>query len=204
MTSDTAVDALRRNRAETSNAKQNAVLTAVDQLAAEGGDMNVSAVAKAAGVSRQFIYTHRSLQEAITNAEKATREAQPVPSAGRDMTLGLRADRRVLSAKIERQAATITELNDRLAALETQRQRWLGSQLGDGTAIDPEIHAELRITNERLVADNLALTKQVAELRRINTILEADLAASRQAHAEDLANRSADTDDRVTVLAARR
>jgi hypothetical protein len=63
-----------------------------------------------------------------------------------------------------------------------QRQRWLGGQLGTGTTIDPEVHASLRITNERLVADDLALTKQVAELRRINTILEADLAA-RQAHA---------------------
>jgi hypothetical protein len=120
------------------------------------------------------------------------------------MTLGLRADRRVLSAKIERQAATIAELNDKLAALETQRQRWPGSQLGNGTRVDPEIHAELRITNERLVADNLALTKQVAELRRINTILEADLAASRQAHAEDIANLLADTANPVTALVARR
>ena len=33
-----------------------------------------------------------------------------------------------------------------------------------------------------------SLTAQVTELRRINTILEADLAALRQAHAEDIAN----------------
>ena len=204
MTNETAVEALRRNRAETSSAKQNAVLAVIDRLAAEGGDLNVSTVAKTAGVSRQFIYTHQRLQEAINKAAMTIREAQPIPSAGRDMTLGLRADRRVLSAKIERQAATITELNDKLAALEIQRQRWLGSQLGNSTGIDPEIHADLRITNERLMADNLAMTKQVAELRRINTILEADLAASRQAHAEDIASLLPDTDDRVTRLVARR
>ena len=123
MTNETAVEALRRNRAETSSAKQNAVLAVIDRLAAEGGDLNVSTVAKTAGVSRQFIYTHQRLQEAINKAAMTIREAQPIPSAGRDMTLGLRADRRVLSAKIERQAATITELNDKLAALEIQRQR---------------------------------------------------------------------------------
>jgi hypothetical protein len=50
----------------------------------------------------------------------------------------------------------------------------------------------------------VALTKQVAELRRINTILEADLAPSRQAHAEDIASLLPDNDDRVTALASRR
>jgi hypothetical protein len=98
----------------------------------------------------------------------------------------------------------VPERNDELAGLETQRQRWLGTQPGNGTPIDPEIHAELRITNERLVADNLALTKQVAELRRINTILEADLAAPRQVRAEDIANVLPDTYTSVTALAARR
>lgn len=44
----------------------------------------------------------------------------------------------------------------------------------------------------------------VAVLRRINTILEADLAASGQAHAEDIANLLAETDNPVTALAARR
>jgi hypothetical protein len=127
MTNETAVEALLRNRAETSSAKQNTVLAVIDRLAADGGDLNVSTVAKAAGVSRQFIYTHQPLQEAITKAARTIHEAQPLPSAGRDMTLGLRADRRVLSAKIERQTATIAELSDKLAALETQRQRWLGN-----------------------------------------------------------------------------
>lgn len=59
-------------------------------------------------------------------------------------------------------------------------------RLAGGDGADPEAHAELRITNERLTADNTALTRQIAELRRLVTVLEGDLAASRQAHAEDV------------------
>ena len=48
MTTDAAVAALQRNRADTSAAKQRAVLTALDHLAAQGGEMNISTVARAA------------------------------------------------------------------------------------------------------------------------------------------------------------
>ena len=88
--------------------------------------------------------------------------------------------------------------------MEHQRQRWLGTQLNADASIDPEAHSELRITNERLTAQNASLTAQVTELRRINTILEADLAASRQAHAEDVANLLPDTAASVTTMASRR
>jgi hypothetical protein len=68
--------------------------------------------------------------------------------------------------------------------------------------IDPEAHAELRITNERLTAENSPLVAQSHRARRINTILEADLAASRQAHAEDIVN-LVGAGTSVTALAVR-
>lgn len=199
MANDTAVAALRRARAEYSARKQAAVLAALGQVVAKGAEVNISTVARESGVSRQFIYTHHPLREAITNAAATAPEAPSRETRANDMAAGLRADRRILAAKIERQATTIAELNEKVQAFERQRQRWLGSQLNHGATIDPEAHAELRITNERLMADNMALVAQVTELRRINSILEADLAASRQAHAEDVASLSVTAAD-VTAL----
>lgn len=199
MATDSAVAALRRARTEDSAKKQNAVLATLDRVVAQGTEVSISTVARESGVSRQFIYTHRPLREAITNASAAATELVSRNTRGPDMAAGLRADRRILAAKIERQATTIAELNDQVQAFENQRQRWLGSQLNRGATIDPEAHAELRITNERLMAENMALVAQIAELRRITTILEADLAASRQAHAEDVASLNASSTD-VTVL----
>ena len=204
MTPDTALDALRRNRAEASTAKQQAVLAALDRLCADGNEVNISTVARAAGVSRQFLYTHEALRQAVASATPTGSKGQHDEDTGAHMSRGLRADRRILTAKVERQAAAITDLKEQIATLEHQRQRWLGTQLNADPSIDPEAHSELRITNERLTAQNASLTAQVTELRRINTILEADLAASRQAHAEDIANLRPDTDASVTTLAARR
>lgn len=204
MTPDKAVDALRRSRAEASRAKQQAVLAALDRLCADGNEVNISTVARAAGVSRQFLYTHAALRGAVASAPTTGREVQHDEAAGAHMARGLRADRRILTAKVERQAAAINDLKEQIATFEHQRQRWLGTQLDSGASIDPEAHSELRITNERLTAQNASLTAQVTELRRINEILEADLAASRQAHAEDMANLLPETDASVTTLAARR
>ena len=52
---------------------------------------------------------------------------------------------------------------------------------GDSRLVPVELH-------ERLLADNSSLRSQVTELRRVVKVLEADLAASRQAHAEDVAS----------------
>lgn len=115
------------------------------------------------------------------------------------MARGLRADRGILVAKVDRQAAAIADLKKQIGGLEHQRKRWLGEQLNADASTNPEIHAELRITNERLIAENSSSVEQVTELRRINNVLEADLAASRQAHAEDIANLLADTGTSVTT-----
>ena len=87
MTTDAAVAALRRNRADTSAAKQQAVLAALDQLTAQGGELNISTVARAAGVSRQFVYTHQALRAAVANAADSVRDGQPSESTGLDVAL---------------------------------------------------------------------------------------------------------------------
>ena len=114
---------------DTSAARQQAVLAALDHLTAQGGEVNISTVARAAGVSRQFVYTPDAARG--RNAADAVRDAQPRESTRHDVALGLRADRRVLAVKVERHAA-IVELKAQIEAHARQRQRWLGSQLNTG------------------------------------------------------------------------
>ncbi len=78
-------------------------------------------------------------------------------------------------------------MRDRISDLERQRQRWLGSQLEQREAVDPETHLELRLANDRLQSANVELNREVQELRRMLETTAEELAASRQAHREDIA-----------------
>lgn len=185
MSSKKAVDALRHYRAEQSQRKQKNVLQAIEDLTNDGKDITIASVSRAAHVSREFIHSHHDLHSAVRQATKLA-QAQTSGPAETNVTRGLRADREMLLARIERQRAQIAEQQARLQEHELRRQRWFGAQLAGTQGVDPEAHAELRTTNERVIADNMALTRQVAELRRLVNVLQGDLAASRQAHAEDL------------------
>jgi hypothetical protein len=183
-----AVEALREHRALESQRKRESVAQAVAEMLTSGGAITVSAVATRARVSRQFIYSHQDLRRTVQDATRAPRQGQ-VFRDRRDVELGLRADRHTLMAKVDRQKAVIDEQRRRIDELEQLRRRWLGDQLGSVTAVDPEEHAELRLACDRLVVDNSRLNRTIIELRRLNEILESDLAASRQAHADDIAGR---------------
>ncbi|MBT8159637.1 MULTISPECIES: DUF6262 family protein [Arthrobacter] len=188
MSSKKAVDALRHYRAEQSQRKQQNVLQAIEDLTNDGKDITIASVSRAAQVSREFIHSHHYLHSAVRQAAQPTqpRTAAAAGPAEANVTRGLRADREMLLGRIERQRAQIAEQQARLQEHDLQRQRWFGAQLAGAQAVDPEAHAELRTTNERVIADNMTLTRQVAELRRLINVLQGDLAASRQAHEEDL------------------
>jgi hypothetical protein len=172
-----------------------AVLDAIKALQAEDLPVNVSSVARTADVSRQYIHTKPDLLREIENAKKGSRPSRR-PRAAAPVADGLRADRSALLAKVAKQKDTIAKQASRISELESQRERWLGDQLAGSAAVDPELLAELRITNERLVADLGQARRRIAELERLNSLLSADLRASRQAHSEDLA-RLGDAEGRV-------
>jgi hypothetical protein len=204
MPSEKAVRALRDHVVQVSQQKQQVVRDAIATLAAGGLPVNVSAVARTAGVSREFIYNHEFLRDAVREAARLSREATAPPitgGVGGHIVSGLRAERSTLLDQVKRQKAAMAEQQLHIAELRKQQQRWLGVQLQAMEAIDPQVHAELRITNDRLMADNTSLTRQVQELRRLNTLLEGDLAASRQAHTEDVASLST---PQAEVVAIRR
>lgn len=196
----TPLAAMQAAQAAAVEQKRGAVEQALADAIAEGAHVTVRGIAKRAGVSRQFLYNHRDLKEAIEGAARAPRP-NPARLASSDaVATGLRAERRTLTAKIERQRATIAGLRADVDDLETQRRRWLGSQLNNQETISPEEHAELRLALDKLMVDNRDLARRANELQRLNHILEDDLSASRKAHAEDIARFVTDDGGTVTSI----
>jgi hypothetical protein len=204
MPDSNAVAGLKKQRAIDSANKKRAVFEALARMRDAGTPVTISAVAAEAKVSRPFVYSHEALVYAIKGAQSvATAQAQPLattPATGgaQGVAQGLRADKATLVAKVERQRAQITELKQQVEDLEHQRRRWLGQQLPGFEPADPEVVAELRIANDRLATNNAALTRSLEESRNLRIRLENELAASRQAHSEDLA--IVGTADRVVAF----
>lgn len=203
MASEKAIEALRQYAKGMSQQKQQAVHAAIDTLIGSGIPITVSAVARTGKVSREFVHSHAPLLAAVRAAARRQREASDGTQGERTdkcvVDAGMHAERSTLISTVKRQKATIAEHQRRIADLEKRHQRWLGSQLESSEVVDPEVHADLRITTERLMADKRALTARVEELRRLVATREADLAASRQAHMEDVASFAA-SDPEIRVL----
>lgn len=199
MPSDVAVDALRQYRARESENKKLDVLSALEELRTGGGRVTIAAVARLARVSREFIHSHEALHSAIAGAanNSAARRSSDSTRTRNGAEATLRADRATLISRVERDKKTITELKSLVSELQVQRRRWLGSQLDSPATVDPEAHAELRFTYERLIADAQKTTRQLAEARRLVEVLESDLAATRQAYSEDVERLSAGTENVV-------
>jgi hypothetical protein len=100
--------------------------------------------------------------------------------------------------QIQKQKKQIAEQVVSLKESERFRRLWLGSQLPGAHVVDPEVHAELRIAYERIKAETDSLSRRVSELQRLLSITQSELAASRQAHAED---RRSYLDNDQTVVA---
>lgn len=201
MSHEPGVRALREFRTQLSQAKQQDVLQAVQELAGDPAKMTIAGISRAANVSREFIHSHPHLHQAIREAAREARSAENAQASLNDggSKQGLLADRATLLAQVERQRAQIAEQQASLKRFEQQRQRWLGSQLSNLKAIDPEAHAELQLTNERLMADNAVLRRKVAEQRQLIDTAKADLAAVREGWAEDI-NRFTKNDQQVVSL----
>lgn len=159
--------------------------------AAEGnGRMRIGEIARYASVSRQFICRHADLVSAINDAAPsadAAAKERPVGSTALD---GLRADNRTLTATVERQRQVIADLRGTIGGLQEVCRRWLGTQLAAQDQASVEDVLELRLTCDRLTSRNNAVTDEVADLRRVIANLESDLSASREAHRQDVAERS--------------
>ena len=181
--------ALREHRQAMSGQKREAVGHALLALDGRGAAITISSVAREAGVSREFIHSHPELHTAVKEAAHKAREA-----CKRDQVLaaaasarGVAADRLTLVAEVQRLRERAKEQQKTIDELRTQRRRWLGAQFPDSGRVDPAVHAELRSANDRLITEKAGLTNTINDLRRTIKAFEHDLAAAREALAQELA-----------------
>jgi hypothetical protein len=159
-------------RRDDSMRRRQRVLAVLDRAAAEGDPISASAIARAAGVDRTFLYRHRDLLEKIHALQ-----ADPVTSelTGPAVTrASLQADLLAAHERTARLAARIQQLEKRLSEALGE-QTWRESGLGAPTDIDT-LHQRI----SQLEQHNLDLQQQLDER-------EEDLVAARAANRELMA-----------------
>lgn len=166
-TPDPLVDARRADSA----ARRQRVLKALNQLAAAGSDLSVSAVARSARVHRSFIYRHDDLHAAVTERAARTAEATDTTTASRKSLLAELAN---TTERNRRQAQHITHLEKRLSEALGQSV-WQDTGLGPPPDID---------TLQRY---NTHLEQQIADLHSQLADRQDDLDAVRATNRELMA-----------------
>jgi Family of unknown function (DUF6262) len=159
-------------RADTARRCQR-VLKTLEEAAAAGAEVSVSAIARRAAVDRTFLYRHRDLLEQVH-----AREAQSspgLPGSGPAVTrASLQADLLAAHERAARLAARIRQLEQRLSQALGE-QAWRESGLGQ-----PDDIGRLERQISQLTEDNQRLLAGLAER-------DQDLAAARAANRELMA-----------------
>ncbi len=166
-------EAMRRGRQADSARRRQRVIAALTKAAADGTEISVSSIARAAAVDRSFFYRHRDLLGKIHALEAA-------PPAAGDATgpavtrASLQADLLAAHERAARLSARIRQLEHRLSETLGE-QAWRESGLGAPADIDA---LNQKITHLEQQATDLRL--QIAER-------DEDLAAARAANRELMA-----------------
>jgi polyhydroxyalkanoate synthesis regulator phasin len=175
--------AMRHGRHTDSARRRQRVLAALNKATAEGTEISVSGIARAAGVDRSFLYRHRDLLEKI-HALAAEPPATSGERAGPAVTrTSLQAD---LLAAHER----AHRLNTRVQHLEKRLSEALGELAWreSGLAAPPDVDA----LNQRITH----LEQQVVDLRLQLDERDQDLDAARAANRELMARINAPNTNR--------
>jgi chromosome segregation ATPase len=161
-----------------SQLKRERVAAAVDALAAAGREIGIAAIARHAGVSRKFIYTHPDLRAQIEQrAQQAvTRASARAVADGRVTVASLQAD--LANAKAHNH-----RLHQQLRALEQRLSEALGRDIADQLEPAAERPDELRRQLRDAQAEIFELQEQLADARE-------ELDAVREINRELLADRN--------------
>ncbi len=171
-----ATDSLIAARRRDSTRRRQRVLSALDQLAAAGQEISVSAVARSAGVDRSFLYRHHDLRAQI-HARAAVPENSPASTAASKQSL--LAD----LANLREQSQRLRKQN---IALTARLSEALGAEVFQASGIG---HTD---ESEALRACVSQLEQQVLDLRQELEERTGELDASRAANRDlvALANRN--------------
>jgi hypothetical protein len=150
--------------------QEHRVHAALDALLAAGREATVTAVARHAGVSRKFIYSHPPLRAQIEQRalQAAAQAGAPLHDQARLTIASLRADAANYRAQSQRLRQQVTVLERRLSEL-----------LGQQVATDLPDHHELAVDCERELRTELehALAEAREELAAVGEISRELLAA---------------------------
>jgi chaperonin cofactor prefoldin len=175
MTNTTTSAMIDGRRADSTRRRQR-VLAALDAALAAGDELNVTGIARRAGVDRTFLYRHRDLLERLHAAET---QPPDKPEFGPRVTrASLQADLLAAQQRCARMAARIQQLETRLSELLGE-QAWRATGLGAPTDID------------RLQQHIITLEQQVVDLRLQLEERDQDLTAARAANRELMAQLNA-------------
>jgi transposase-like protein len=143
---------MRDGRNADSARRRRRVLAALDRRTAESGEISVSAIARAAGVDRSFLYRHRDLLEKI----HALAAEPPVTSEGTGPTVtraSLQADLLAAHERAARLHARVQHLERRLSEAlgeHTWRESGLGAPADTGALHQQITHLEQQAIDLRL------------------------------------------------------
>ena len=165
--------AMRKGRQADSARRRQRVITALERASRDGAEISVSAIARAAGVDRSFLYRHRDLLAKI-HALQAAPPADGQPSGPGVTRASLQADLAAAHERALRLTSRIRQLEHRLSEALGE-QAWQESGLA--APADPG----------RLAQENSQLQQQVIDLRLRLDERDQDLAAARSANRELMA-----------------
>jgi hypothetical protein len=168
----TTASMLAGRQADSARRRQR-VTAALDRAAANGEEISVSGIARAAGVDRTFLYRHPDLLARL-HALEAAPPAAPGTSGPAVTRASLQADLLAAQERSARTAAHVRQLEHRLSDALGE-QAWRQSGLGAPADIDA------------LTGKITSLEQQVIDLRMQLDERDQDLAAARSANRELMA-----------------
>ena len=171
-----SAEALIASRRRDSTRRRQRVLNALDQLSATGEEISVSAVARAAGVDRSFLYRHHDLR-----AQIHARAADPTPTP-----VSAKASRQSLLADLANLRDQAQRLRRQNTSLTTRLSELLGQEVFRASGLGHTDETEALQTRIRELEQQLLDLRQQLEERTDE--LDASRAASRDLMA--LANRA--------------
>lgn len=175
-------EALAAARRQDSSRRRQRVLNALERLTAAGHEINVAAVARAAGVDRSFLYRHHDLRAQILERAAQSQPETSMPRTTQVSRQSLLADLANLRAHNERLRRQVSKLSRRLSEAlgeEVFRASGLGGpddteqlrrQVGDLEQTVADLRQQLTERTEELDAARMANRKLMATLNRPNAI----------------------------------
>lgn len=168
---------MRRARRAASQHKAVLVLAAADAALQRGAIPSIAAIARAAGVSRKFIYDHPDLKAGIElkMTQTAHRQAGDLISAARVTGASLRAELQNSRAQNQRLSKQLRALEDRLSQIE-------GNRLVTDDLLPGAMIAEL--ADQQLARRNAEIEQQLFEAREQQRRTSEELEAARTINRE--------------------